>query len=206
MSSHVGARARRRSVRVIPSVLRSSRLRAALGLGVVAVVGTTGTFAFWTDDVVISGTTFTAGTIDLQVNGSNAITGYTTLNLATMVPGNTVAGVLTIRNNGTAPLKYTAATTASNTDTKNLRGSLEVKVTGDGSVTGSSPAATCAGSALAGTSTTLNGGLVTTGRLLAAGTTETICVQVKLADAAASALQGATTDVVLTFTGTSDVS
>lgn len=206
MSSHVAARVRHRPRRAIPSVLRSARLRAVLGLGIVAVLGTTGTFAFWTDDVVISGTTFTAGTIDLQVNGSNAITGYTTLNLVTMVPGNTVAGVLTIRNNGTAPLKYTAVTTATNTDTKNLRGSLEVKVTGDAAVTGSSPTATCNGSALAGTATTLNGALITTGRLLAAGATETICVQVKLADAAASALQGATTDVVLTFTGTSDVS
>ena len=198
MASHAAARGRRRPRRAIPSVLRSARLRAVLGLGIVAVLGTTGTFAFWTDDVVISGTTFTTGTIDLQVNGSNAIAGYTTLSLATMVPGNTVAGVLTIRNNGTAPLKYTAVTTATNTDTKNLRGSLEVKVTGDAAVTDSSPTATCNGTALAGTATS--------GRLLAAGATETICVQVKLADAAASALQGATTDVVLTFTGTSDVS
>ncbi len=201
MSSHAAARPRRRG-----SVLRSARLRALLGLGLVAVLGTTGTFAFWTDDVVISGTTFTAGTIDLQVNGANAITGYTTLNLATMVPGNTVAGVLTIRNNGTASLKYTAVSTATDIDTKNLRGSLEVKVTGATSVTGTSPAVTCAGSALAGTTTTLNGGLLTTGRLLAAGASEILCVQVKLADAAPSSLQGATTDVVLTFTGTSDIS
>ena len=31
-------------------------------------VGATGTFAYWTDDVTITGTTFTAGTLDLQVN------------------------------------------------------------------------------------------------------------------------------------------
>ncbi len=186
--------------------LASARVRAALSLGVVLSVGATGTFAYWTDDVTIAGTTFTAGSIDLRVNNSDTVTGYTTLNLSTMVPGNSVAGTLVIRNNGTAPLKYTAATTASNADTKNLRGSLVAKVTGDASTTGASPSVTCAGAALGGTTTTLNSTLISTGRLLAAGASETICVQVTLDAAAAPALQGATTDVVFTFTGTSDLS
>ncbi len=35
-------------------------------------VGATGTFAFWTDDVTITGTSFTAGTLDLKVNNSDS--------------------------------------------------------------------------------------------------------------------------------------
>ena len=187
-------------------IAMTQRVQALLALGILTLPLSVGTFAFWTDDVAITGTTFSAGTLDLRVNGLDTVTGYTTLNLATMAPGNTVAGVLTVRNNGNVPLKYTSVTAATNTDTKNLRGALVVKVTGDTAVTGSSPAATCAGTALAGTSTALNGGLVSTGRLLAAATEEKICVQVTLPTTAASALQGATTDVTFTFTGTSDLS
>ncbi len=71
---------------------RSQKLRALLGLGVLLGVGATGTFAFWTDDVTITGTTFTSGTIDLQVNTFDSIPAYTTLACRAMVPGNTSAG------------------------------------------------------------------------------------------------------------------
>lgn len=185
--------------------LTSPRVRALLGLGLVGVLGTTGTFAYWTDDAVVSGATFTSGTIDLQVNNLDSIPAYTTLNLLTMVPGNSVAGVLTVKNNGTAPLKYTAVSTASNGDAKGLGAALTVRVTG-GTVTGTSPAATCSGSALAGTGATLGGSLVTTGRLLAPAATESLCVEVTLPSNAAASLQGATTNVTFTFTGTSNIS
>jgi predicted ribosomally synthesized peptide with SipW-like signal peptide len=177
-----------------------------LGLGVLLGTGATGTFAFWTDEATVTGTGFTAGSIDLRVNTLDNVTGYTTLSLTGMVPGNSTAGVLTIRNNGTAPLKYSAVSSASNADGKALGAALTVKVTADSSVTSASPTATCAGAALPGTGSGLNGPLIATGRLLAAGTSETICVQVKLPDTAASTLQGATTNVGFTFTGTSDVS
>ena len=184
----------------------SARVRAALGLGVVLSVGATGTFAYWTDAATVSGTTFTGGTIDLKVNGNDDVTGYTSLNISTMVPGNSTAAVLTIANAGTAPLKYTAASTATNADGKGLAAALTVKVTGDTTTSGSSPAVTCAGTALAGAGTTLGGSLLSTGRLLAAGTNEKVCVQVSMPADANTSLQGATTNVVLTFTGTSDLS
>ncbi|WP_372727499.1 TasA family protein [Nocardioides sp.] len=185
--------------------LRSPRLRALLGLGLVAVLGTTGTYAAWTDNAVVSGTSISSGTIDLRVDNQDSVPAYTTLNLATMVPGNSTAGQLTIKNNGTAPLKYTATTTAGNADGKGLGAALVVKVS-SGTVQGISPAATCSGSALAGTESTLGGNLVTTGRLLQPGATETLCIQLTLPLAAATSLQGATTNVTLTFTGSSDIS
>ena len=184
----------------------SARVRAALSLGVVLSVGATGTFAYWTDSATVSGTTLTAGTIDLKANGSDNVTGYTTLNLSAMVPGNSTAAVITIANSGTAPLKYTASGTATNADGKDLRSALVVKVTGDATTSGTSPAVTCPGTALAGSGTALNGALIPTGRLVAAGASEKVCVQVTLPAAAAATLQGATTSVVLTFTGTSDLS
>lgn len=185
----------------------SVRLRAFFALGVVGVLGATGaTFASWTDQAVVSGTTFTAGSIDLKVNNSDTVTGYTTLNFSTLVPGSTVAGVLTLKNTGTAPVKYTALTSASNADGKSLGAALAVKVTGDASVTGTAPSATCAGSALSGTGTTLGGPLVSTGRLLAAGASENVCVQVTLPGNASSGLQGATTNIGFTFNATTDLS
>ena len=205
MSSH--ARRGGGDRRMRRSWWRSARLRAALGLGAVIGFGSVSTFAFWTDTATVTGTTFTAGSIELRVNNEEAVTGYTSLNIDNMVPGNSTAGLLTIKNQGLSPLKYTATTTATNGDSKNLRGALTVKVTTDTSVTGSSPSATCSSGAAAGTGSTLNSNLITTGRLLApGGSSEVLCVQVTLPTGAASGLQGATTDVTFTFTGTSDLS
>ena len=193
--------------RTVTRALASARVRAALSLGVVLAVGATGTFAYWTDAVPITGATFTAGTIDLKVNNADTVSGYTSLNLATMVPGNSMAGTLTIKNSGTAPLKYTA--TSSSTPVA-LSGAMTVKVTGDTSATGSSPSMTCAGTALAGSATALGGltdtPLLGTGRQLAAGGSETICIQVTLPSTASSTLQGASSAVTFTFSGTSDLS
>lgn len=185
---------------------RSGRLRAALGLGVVASLGVGGTWAHWTDEVSVTGTRLTAGTVDLKVNGQDAVSGYTALTLSAMVPGNSAAAVLTVTNAGTAPVKYTATSTATNADGKGLGAALRAKVTADAAVTGTAPAATCAGTALAGSGTTLGGSLLSTGRLLAPGASGSLCVQVTLPDAAPSSLQGATTDVVLTLTATTDLS
>ena len=100
MSEHLQARSRTRDH---PA---PGRLRAFLGLGVALGLGTIGTFAYWTDDVQITGATFTAGTLDLVVNDGDPYA-TTTLSMGTMVPGSSVAEVLVFKNNDTAPLKYT---------------------------------------------------------------------------------------------------
>jgi predicted ribosomally synthesized peptide with SipW-like signal peptide len=185
-------------------------VRYLLSAGTVIGVSVTGTLAVWSDSVTVSGTTFTTGTIDLQVNNLDTVTGYTSLNLPPMVPGNSAAGVLTVKNNGTAPLKYYVDASASNTDTKGLGAALVVKVTNDGSTTGSAPAVTCGGTALASTGTTFAANLVssTAPRLLAAGTSETLCIQATLpgnltGSVPGAGLQGASTTVGFTFYGSS---
>ena len=184
----------------------SRAVRALLSLGMVVGIGTTGTYAYWTDTVAVTGTTISTGTIDLQVNNQNAVSGYTTMNVSTMVPGDSTAGVLTVKNNGTAPLHYYVNTVASNADAKGLGAALVVKVTGDGATSGSGRAVTCAGSALANTGNGFTANMVgsaATPRLLAAGASETLCIQATLPVGTPSSVQGATTNVAFTFQGTS---
>jgi alternate signal-mediated exported protein len=186
-----------------PRRRRSVRARAALGLGAVLLVGVNGTYALWSDTVPVSGVTISSGVLDLKVNALDSVPAYTDLNLSGMVPGNTVAGTLTVRNAGTIPLTYYATAAATNADGKGLGAALVVKVTADAAVTGAAPARTCAGSALAQTGAAFAGNLVgapATQRALAAGASETLCVQATLPTTAVSSLQGATTNVSLTFT------
>lgn len=201
-----GRHAACRSGTTVGGALRSARFRAVLGLAVVLALATPGTYAHWTDEVQVSGTTITSGTLDLRVDGQDQVTGYTSLDIAPMVPGNSTAAVLTIRNSGTAPLKYTASSSATNVDGKSLGAALVVKVTGDATTTGTTPATTCAGAALPGTATSLDAPMLSGGRLLAPEASEKVCVQITLPPDAAPALQGATTTIGMTFTGTSDMS
>ncbi|MBA2551586.1 MAG: hypothetical protein H0V13_11145 [Nocardioidaceae bacterium] len=206
MSSHAAARLRR------PRLAGSPRVRAVLGLGVVLLVGATGTFAFWTDDVVISGTSFTAGTLDLQVNNSDAPS-TTTLAMSAMVPGNTSAEVLTIKNNGTAALKYTLTGGLTGTEAAayNTAAALKLTVVAAGTRSGTGKSSTCTGgttifgpTALTNvTSTAIIG--TRRGPLAAAGT-EALCFQITFDSAAPSSLQGKTANATFTATGTSDVS
>jgi predicted ribosomally synthesized peptide with SipW-like signal peptide len=183
----------------------SRSLRILLSLGMVVGLGATGTFAAWTDSVAVTGTTIQTGTIDLKVNNLDTVTTFTSMNISTMVPGNTTAGVVTVKNGGTAPLKYYVDASASNADGKGLGAALVAKVTGDAATTGSSPTVTCGGSALSGTSTAFGSNLVSssTPRQLAAGASETLCFQATLPSSAASSLQNATTNITFTFSGTS---
>lgn len=181
-------------------------VRALLGLGLVLGLGTTGTYAYWTDSVPVTGTTISTGTIDLRVDGADAVAGWATMSLAGMVPGNSTAATLTVTNSGTAPVHYWADASAGNADGKGLGAALVVKVTGDAGTSGAAPATTCAGAALAGTGTSFGVDLVGSAaspRLLAPGASETLCVQATLPTDASSALQGASTDVAFTFEGTS---
>jgi predicted ribosomally synthesized peptide with SipW-like signal peptide len=181
--------------------LRSTRLQAALSLGVVLAAGATGTWAYWTDSAVVSGTSISSGSIDLMVNNQQNDTGFTTMSLSGMVPGNSAAGVITVKNNGNSPLTYYVDGAASNTDGKGLGAAMTVKVTGDAARSGSTPNFTCAGSALANTGSAFAANLVqsTNPRLLAAGASETLCVQATLPTGAATSLQNATTNVSFTF-------
>ena len=88
----------------------SARLRAVLALGMVLGLGSVGTAARWTDNVAVTGTSFTSGTIDLQINDANAVTSAT-LSMADMSPGATSAEVFRVKNAGScrSPTRSPAA-------------------------------------------------------------------------------------------------
>jgi len=196
MGKHRASRAEpQRSTRWWTSV----PFRAVLSLGLVLGVGSAGTFAYWTDEAVAQGITFTAGTLDLELqDDSDDSVSFTTLNISNMIPGQSVAGVLKVENVGNVGFTYTSSTSVSNST---LAGALDLKVT-NGSVSGSAPNATCSGSQLSGTATTVNQALVSTPRSLSAGTSENLCLQVSMPSGASSSLQGTTTTVSYTFTAT----
>lgn len=181
----------------------SVRGRAVLSLGVVLCLGATGTLAAWTDNATIGGVTLTAGKIDLKVNDQDNITGYAALNASAMMPGNSTAAVMTVKNAGTVPLQWTL--TSSGTDVTQgplgMTAALDAKVT-SGTVAGSGSAATCTGTPIG--SGQFSGTIVSTPRTLAAGASEKICVQATLNQDAPSSVQGGTANIVLTFKGTTN--
>jgi len=197
-----------------PSRSRSTRLRALLSLGIVAGAFTTGTYAFWTDNATITGTTFTAGTLDLVVNGSDTYA-TSTLGMSStpMVPGDTSAEVLTVKDNGTVPLKYTLTGGLTGTDAAaySTAAALKLTVVAGGTRSGSGNAATCTGGTTIYGPTALTNVTATAiidtrrGPLAAAGT-EALCFQITFDAAAPSSLQGKTATATFTATGTSDVS
>ena len=204
MSSHRGTTRRRFG--------SSVRVRALLSLGVALGIGSVGTFASWTDDVTVTGATFTAGTLDLQVNNVDSYA-TTTLTMTAMIPGNTSSEVLTVKNNGTVPAKYTltaglTGTNAADYNTAAANGLLLTIRLG-----GTKSGATCTGGtalvtdqALTSTTTTTILSRRPTTALTAGGGNESLCFQVKLADTAPSSLQGKVATAAITATGTSDIS
>lgn len=193
---------------------RSRPVRAVLSLGIVAGALVTGTYAYWTDDVTITGTSFTAGTLDLQVNGSDSTT-TTTLGMSStpMVPGNTSAEVLTVRNNGTVPLTYTLTGGLVGTDAGaySSAGALKLTIVSGGTRSGSGNVATCTGGTVIHGPTALTNltstAIVGTRRgPIAPAGTESLCFQFTFDAAAPTSLQGRTATATFTATGTSDVS
>ncbi|WP_183092322.1 TasA family protein [Nocardioides stalactiti] len=201
MSRHVAAR-------------RTGRIRAVLCLALLAGLGATTSLAYWTDDVAISGSTFTAATLDLEVDNADPFAGATVLSMTDMVPGATSAQVLTIKNAGTAPLKYTlvGGLTGGGASAYNTAAALRLTVVLNGTKSGSGNTSTCTGGTVlygptALTSTTTTSILAKRpASPLATTATESLCFQVTFDSAAPSSLQGASVNAVFTATGTSDTS
>lgn len=184
--------------------LRSVRVRAVLALGLVVSIAATGSLAAWTDTVNVDGTTLTAGRIDLQVNNQDAIASYNGLNISNMVPGNSTANVLTVKNNGNVPLTYVVNASFVDAAPNGMGAALTAKVTGNATITGTSPTATCSNAALAGTGNSFSNGLVSTPRPLAAGASENLCIQATLPGTAPSSLQGGSTTLSFQFIGSTN--
>lgn len=194
------------------------RTRALLCLAAVGALAFTTSTAYWTDDVEVSGVTFTTGTLDLVVNDADPYAAATQLSMTGMVPGASSAQVLTVKNTGSVPAKYTLAGGLSGTDASlfaNAGGNgLVLTIRLDGTKQGTGNTSTCTGgtvvhgpTALTATTTTTILTQRPTSALAPNGAgSEALCFQVTFSASAPTTLQGKTTDAVFTATGTSDVS
>jgi len=193
---------------------RSGRTRALLCLGLLGGLGATSSLAYWTDDVNISGTTFTAGTLDLEVDNADPFEGMTVLSMSNMVPGNTSAQVLTVENTGSAPLKYTLAggLTGAGAAEYSAASALTLTVVLNGTKAGSGNTSTCTGGTTLLAATALTDTTSTSllpkrpSSPLVSAATESLCLQVTFIPAAPDSLQGDSVSAVFTATATSDVS
>lgn len=192
---------------------RRRRWVGAVGAVVLAVVVVTvgGTWAAWTDSVAVGGTSVTGGTLDVTVDGTNSVT-TSSLSLPAMVPGSTSAQVLTVRNAGTAPLKYavTASLTGGGAGVLSTSTSMRLTVVKDATRATGVTGATCSGGTPLASAVALTDVAGTTAvplrGPLAPGSSESVCVQLTLALDAPSLLQGVSAGVGLAVTATSDVS
>jgi predicted ribosomally synthesized peptide with SipW-like signal peptide len=185
-------------------------VRAVLALGALLGLGSVGTAARWTDAVPVTGTSFSSGTIDLQINDANAVTSAT-LSMADMSPGVTSAEVFRVKNAGSVPFTYTVTGGLGGTDAAAYAaaGALRLSISAGATRSGTGNAATCTGGTALVTDVPLT---TTTGTTLvgtaqgpvAAGTAGApLCFQVAFASTAPSSLQGKTATAAFSVTATS---
>ena len=192
----------------------SGRVRALLSLGLLLGITQVGTLASWTDSATVQGGNLSSGTLDLtvgeasanQLSGSGGTWTHTTLALAAMAPGESVARSLTVGNGGSVALTYNATVVTSNND---LQTGLQLTVVEGATVanTGTQAANNRAGTCTGGTATALTNTYVstTTSPLhasavpLASAATRSYCVRALLVTTAPNAMQGKTTALTFSF-------
>ena len=181
-------------------------VRLLVTVGATISMGAAATLVPGDDDVIATSGDGDLGRIDLQVNDSDSVAGFSAMSVPKMLPGDTTAGVLTVENDGTVPLRYSVKSRATDPDGRGLRAHLIVKVTGDDATTGTGRSVTCAGIPLPDSGHRFTRRLVgspSAQRVLLPGASETLCVQAHLWEGAPSRQQGATTEVTFTIRGTS---
>lgn len=182
-------------------LLTSTRARIVLTLGIVLGLGTVGTMATWTDNSTATSGTFSTGTVSLLINNANPYN-FTSLTLASMLPGESRAATLQVQNKGSVPLKYSmSATTPAGSPA--LTGFLQVTIFPGASPTNSTTngmrtggcTGTQVGQATLAAGASVN--VITTVRDLAATTgVDDLCVIAKLSATAPTTVQNQTLSAV----------
>jgi len=201
-------------------------LISAIALGVVSLIGAS-SLALFTDTAQIQNSTFTTGTVDLDLSDSNETNAddlaTSDLTLSAMAPGDQVQpdNGITARNNGSLNLRYALYAKATDADSKHLKDQLEITIREpdtSGANSGESPVLQCNdfdGTAIYGATTNFDGSAVADtyvaifgdsvsgahagDRALTASASEVLCFRVKLATTAPNSVQGATTTLTFEF-------
>ncbi len=177
--------------------IKSTRVRALLSIGMVFGLGAVGTLAYWTDSATLAAGTFTSGTLDIKLNGSDGPVGtpatftggFTTTN---MQPGDQKSAAVSVQNAGSIDLTYSATGVSSGT----LGSLLTFTVVANSSVSGTGCTAgttTYNDLSLASAATVIAGP-----RTILAGQNESVCVIAKLPSTTTTG-QNTTGSVTFTF-------
>ncbi|MHA7225729.1 SipW-dependent-type signal peptide-containing protein [Glutamicibacter soli] len=185
---------------------RSVQVKAILSMGILVGLGSVSTLAAWTGTATAT-TSITAAKVSLGVEAtaSSATSESYTVPVSSVnwYPGASAAAVVVVKNTSTVELPYSIRGSITDSGGVELGKAMQVQVKTGSTVSGTAPSATCSGTAAivdkkAGSAF---GGSVEVSTL-AAGASETLCVQYSLPVTAANNLQGATTKLDLVFTGT----
>jgi len=174
------------------------RTRALLSAGLLVGAGAVATSAYFTDQVKVTGTTISSGTlhIDLESNyrvRPETITNWGDLNLTGLTPGTSKAGLMTVSNNsrGQLPMSFRVQASATNA----LGAALTLTVRRGGSIS----SGTCTGGTLIGSAgAALNGFNQSAGAPVGTGSSDVLCIQVTLPGSASPA-PSSTSNVTFTF-------
>lgn len=185
---------------------RSMRIKAILSLGILIGFGTVSTLASWTGQatatsnvstatvalgVGATATTATSASYQMPVSGNN------------LFPGSTLASVVTVKNTGSISAPYVFGGRITESGNAALGAALNIVVKTGATVSGTGSSVTCSGgTTLLSKNAGSQFGSASAARPLAAGSSETLCVQYSLPVTAANTLQGATTAITLDFTST----
>lgn len=174
----------------LPRRRRRGILVLLLGLTTLSLGAGMFSLAIFTDTAASTGT-FASGTIDIASSPAVLFT------IGAMVPGDTNTQALTIANSGTAQLRYSLTTTATNTLGDTLTLAIRTQGTSCAAFDGTSVlAATALDGAAFGSPAQ---GPDTGDRTLAAAASEVLCFRVSLPLATGNGLQGASSSATFTF-------
>jgi predicted ribosomally synthesized peptide with SipW-like signal peptide len=180
---------------------RGTKILATIAILLVAgTVFSVASLALFTDQETVAGNAFSTGTVDLLATPATAV-----VTAAAMAPGDQVTAPLDIANSGTLELRYSAVS-ATTLDPLAAQLVLTVK-TGVTSCDDANWAATGIAiyNGILGSTATIPlfgssaQGTQAGDRVLAAGASEVICVNVTLPLATGNATQGLTTTATFTF-------
>lgn len=185
---------------------RSVQVKAILSMGILVGLGSVSTLAAWTGTATAT-SSITAAKVSLGVgataSGATAESYTVPVSSVNWYPGASAAAVVVVRNTSSVALPYSIKGSITESGGVELGKAMQVQVKTGSTVSGTAPSATCSGTATimdkeAGTAF----GEAVKVSTLAAGASETLCVQYSLPATAANNLQGAATKLDLVFTGT----
>ena len=179
----------------------SRKLKIVGALGVLSSAVWASTYATFTDSATAT-STFTAGTVDLVLNGDTSDAyAFTSLQSSNLKPGDVVYAPLTVANTGSLGFSYTMASSSTNADAKALRDTLQLGA----KVVANAGACDATGYSNSGTTAMAEGAIsaaAISSRTLSASGSEVLCFRVQLPSNAGDSLQAATTTTTMTFSAT----